>query len=219
MKLQLPHRGAGKLGLCGVLVVVIAAVAPAVASAQTLTNSCRASAVRGPTIGEPVVANPQYTPCATDQNSVPRGGIIVPGLAGVYVLDARTGSGVNPLTDEPQAHGWAWASVAYAVVTLPGLTVKAWALSSTAGSKCLGPSNPDLGGYSSIAAVAVNNTFIPVSAPNTAIPIPLIGTLWINYGLNDGNQALTRAIWLDRPGGDANDIVVAEAKATRGAPC
>ena len=218
MKLQLPHSGAGRLGLSGILVVAIAAVAPAVASAQTLTNSCRASAVRGPVIGEPVVANPQYTPCTTDQDSIPKGGVVVPGLAGVYVLDARTGSGVNPLTGEPQAHGWAWASVAYANVTLPGLNIKAWALTSTAGSKCLGPSNPDLGGYSAIGVLAINGVVIPVSAPNTAIPIPLIGTLWINYGTNNGSEVVTRAIWLDRPG-DADDVVVSEARATKGAPC
>lgn len=204
------------LALLGVLAV------PALGQAQTTEGdfSCRASALRAPIIGEPWVANPQYTPCATDQDSVPSGGIVVPGLAKVYILDARTGSGVNPITGDAQPrHNWAWASVAYADITVGTMRIRVWGLSSTAGSQCLPNGTQDLGGSSTIVTLAINNTVIPVFLPNRQIPLPLgLGTLHINYGQKTDREVVTRAVWLDFANGDANDIVISEARAARPGP-
>jgi hypothetical protein len=197
-----------RLGVAGALLATLL-VAPAVAEAQGQFQ-CRASALRAPVVGEPVVANPQYTPCADDQKSV-GGAIGAPGLIGVYALDARTGTSLtNPTTGQPAAAGWAWASVAYATVTVAGQSIQAWGVSANAGRKCLAPGFADIGGSSSIAALLINGRFVPVGAPLT-VPIPMVGTLYVNYASKTADQVVTRALWLDLAG-DANDVVVAEAR-------
>jgi hypothetical protein len=207
-------RRMGGLLVLGLLLV------PAGAQAQAGTPgfSCRASAVRAPLIGEPAVANNPYTPCKTDAKSV-NNSVQSPGLLGVYVLDARTSTeGWSNYLGQPTPGGGAWASVAYAVINLPGLAIKVWGVSSNAGRKCLAPGFTDIGGSSVIAALSINGRFIPVAAPGLAIPLG-IGTLYLNYATKNATDVTTRALWLDLAG-DANDIVLAEARAgATGNPC
>ena len=185
------------------------------AAAQAQDNwSCRASALKAPILGEPWVANPGYTNCTEDQAGVPQNGVTVPGLAKVYIFNAQTGTDSNPFTDDTTRGAYAIASVAYAQVTLPGFNIKVWTIESHAGSKCTGFEQSDLGGYSTIAAVSINNTFIPVAAPNNSIPLLGLGTLHLNYGQKTENEVITRAVWLDLAGDD-NDVIISEARAGR----
>jgi hypothetical protein len=211
---------AARMGrLVGGLIALGLLVMPAAATAVSQGSfSCRASAIRGPVVGEPAVANAPYSFCRPQESSVD-GTVNVPGILRAYVLDART----ETLAEYPEGSGKivpggsARASVAYAVIGLPGAAIKAWGLSSTAGRKCISFGTADIGGSSVIAGLMLNGRWLPVSAP---LSIPLgIGTLHINWSQIADGHVTTRALWLDLAG-DANDLVLAEARGGMdGFPC
>jgi hypothetical protein len=194
----------------GVAVAMAVCVAPAAAQAANPTFACRASALKAPLLGQPVVANNPYNPCKSESKSL-TGRVEVPGLLVAYGLQAVTvDSGINP-DGRPTLGGAAVASVAYAAVNvLNAVKIEAYALSSTAGRKCLSPlAPPDLGGFSAIAHLRINGRPLPVSIP---LKIPLgIVTIYVNYGIKTGTEVLTRALWVDFAG-DANDIILGEAR-------
>ena len=211
-----------RLAVGGLLAAVL--LAPSTALAQEGSFQCRASAIRAPVIGEPQVANDQYSPCVGERTGVinnagfsNQGGLTV--LASVLAAESFD---TLPLpSGEPTPAGAGWASVAEVTINaFDAIRIQAYGISANGGRKCLN-GQPDTGGFSAIAYLNINGTAIPIGTNPVTIPLGGLGTLHLNQRqINDG-QVLTRALFLDRPGGDTDDIVIAEARggSTGGNPC
>lgn len=212
--------------LCLALVFAILMLAAGTAAAPGIFT-CRGSLLRitdNPILPdtEPFVANPGAGPisgvaaqCQDDADGLITPTTVGPATLGVATTTTSDDQGADARSDV--------ASVAIKNslgVTVIGATV----LSAVATGRCVNGS-PVLGGGSSIASLTINGTPIEVgTAPNQSIPIPLLGTLWINYQrlstspFGTTKVFTTRALFLD--GGLLGDIVVAEAISDHhGDPC
>ena len=149
-----------------------------------LVRAGRASAIRGPGVGEPVAVGVN---CGTNESAqlasqrVPDSG---PALAEGHVLRASA-------TEHSAA-----ATAAEITISAPGVELRATGARAGCGESPAAET--------SIASLSLNGQRVGTSEPQT-VPLPG-GALRLNYVA--GNTA--RAVWLDLEG-DANDVVVAEA--------
>ena len=212
------YRGRTLLGALLLAATVVPAAAAQAQEPAPGTFSCRASAIKAPILGEPFIANDQYTPCRDSHKALLSGVGIGSDKANeltvrASVLTATTEEDpVASETGEVVRGGAASASVAHAYVNAFNLIkLNVFGISSTAGRKCLpnGSSDPDIGGSSAIAHITLNGRPLPVSIP-LRIPL-LIGTLYTNYAQKSNGEVLTRAVWLDLAG-DRNDVILGEAR-------
>jgi hypothetical protein len=201
------------LGLATVFVAVAASAVPAQAAN---TFSCRASAARVTALGltlEPFVANRPDSPCASGMASLVAPTTIGPVSAAV--INAKTVS--NP-GGSPGAS--ADVQVTGARVGLPGVPViTANVLHTTATASCTN-GVPTFSDSSVVAGVKVGSLAINVPGGNAivTVPIPLVGTLYINERVATATRVTRRALHLKALLG--TDVVVAESTANaEGNPC
>ena len=209
------------LALAGVAIVVTAgtAAAPGI-------FTCRASVVRitdNPILPdtELFVANPGAGPiagvpaqCQDDSDSLISQTV---GPVALGVAEAKTSNDQGADARSDVAAASITDSSGATVVAATGLT-------AIATGRCVN-GQPQLGGGSSIATLNVGGSPVDVAAPpNTMIPIPLVGTLWINWQRRDTTPAgqtrvfTTRALFLESD--LLGDIVVSEAISDHhGDPC
>lgn len=183
--------------------------------------SCRASLVRteGFSISllnlEPVVANPQNDPCASEDAALldPLNPLTLASVAQVRALYAQT----NDDTRGSEARSGA----ASAVITIPGApTIRAAALTSQATATC-GPRTapPTLAGSSNVLFLQIGDgaPLINVDAPTT-IPLPGGGQVVLNQQTATSNEVTQRALRVEVPG--IGTVTVAESRADyHGNPC
>lgn len=191
-------------------------VLPAGAQAAPFTPpkdlACRASALRVDLLHlEPVVANPPYNPCVSDASQL----IGVPGLVGV--LTASTA-----LVPSPNVGDTADAQAANATVgVIPNLVLGADVVTAHAETVCVGGTTRDFNGSSSVANLQVNGTNYGLVTMPLDIPVPLVGTVHVNYQAKSSAGVTQRAIWVQTTGlvhALVGDVVIAEAQAGRARP-
>jgi hypothetical protein len=222
------------------VVGAVLAVAPSSASAHFFT--CRASALRVDVrnaltnlFAEPEVANQPggntlafYDPdpqCASDVRQV--AGVVIPGspppIFAALAVSARTifTPCATPCSSATPAR--ASASNADVLVSLPGLSITATALSAQAAASCNTQSKEGLSGASSVLGLTINGQGFSINGPAT-IPINNLVTVYLNRQItgtaSDGDRFLTqRALEVVSPALGA-DIVAGEATADfSGTPC
>jgi streptogramin lyase len=184
--------------------------------------SCRASAVRTPVLGEPIVSNGPYTPCADASRTLLRlgtGFLQTPSIR-LEALDTSTDQTPDDLSSQPPADGdraTAGASLERATISVLGVvSIAAEGLVTTAEARCEGGAI-ETSGTARAASVVVNGVRIDVSRPVT-IPL-LIGALHLNQVDRQDGEVVSRALFLDLPG-SALDVVLAESRAgADGNPC
>ncbi len=193
--------------------------------------SCRASALRvddsplAPIIGdpfEPFVANEQQSPCADEDASLINTGDQIsgpPGTLTVKVLHATT-------SDDNGAD--AEAGVADVIVkdSTGAEVLRVGVANSSATGRCEG-GQPVLDGESEIVGLNINGneTTIPQDDPATPedesfteIPLGPLGTVFLNWEDDSGNELTRRAVFFE--GSPLGDVIVGEAIADySGNPC
>ena len=197
-------------------VVGLGVVLPTAATAQEATFSCRASAIRvespeGAVLLEPVVANDQGSPCATDN-----AGLILPlglpnGLGSASVLTASTTTA-----------GGAGAESGVTEVTLtlgngiPAIT--ATVLTAEASGACTNGA-PALSSSSKVVSLTIGGDSVDIPPDQSAVDVPLgdLGSIHLNQTVASENEVVQRALVVDTI---LARIVIAEAIAdVEGDPC
>jgi hypothetical protein len=192
---------------------LLALVLPAAASAAPFSPpsdlACRASALHVDLLNlDPIIANPQYNPCASDFKQL----LSVPGLAGV--LTASTA-----LTPSANVGAAAHAQVANATVGLiPGLGLSADVITADAQTICVGGTTRDFTGSSSVANLVVNGTNYGLVTQPLDINVVGVAIVHVNYQSKTSAGVLQRGIWVQTLGAVhalAGDVIIAEAKSGR----
>jgi hypothetical protein len=183
---------------------------------------CRASVFRGPLLGEPIVSNAPYAPCADASRSLLRlnTGLLQTPSIRLELLTTSTDQTPNDLSAQPPADGdraTASATTDRATISVLGVvSIAAENLASSAEARCEG-GTVRTSGTATAARVRVNGIPVSVSGP---ITIPLVvGALHLNQVQRTGNEVVSRALFLDLPG-TGLDIVLAESRVgADGNPC
>lgn len=196
--------------LAALLLAIIAA--PAAAQETSAPGfSCKASAVRVNLLGgkiEPIVANPHDAPCADDSK----------GLVGPLAIGPVTVSGVaTARTDSSPGGAHAESAVTRAGIGIgPGITADV--LTSRADVGCVN-GQPSFSTAGEVVALRIGGTLIaipPGGGPLT-VPIPLVGTLYLNEVVTGPGRVTRRALRLDTL---LVDVVIAESTVNvEGNPC
>ncbi len=188
--------------------------------------SCRASALRLAS-NEPVVANAPNQPCKDDQKTVlntrVKAGLLTVTASSLKASTDQTPNDLESAAPAAGDNGLAKASAAG--VRLSGLltSIRVGVADAQAKVECVpGPGGltPKLTGSSTVSALVVGNTTIPVSGP-VDIPVPGVGTLHVNHTIAGPNSVTQRAVWLE-PGALSlvPELIVSEARANfTGNPC
>jgi hypothetical protein len=187
-------------GWCVLLLTAASAAAVSAPAAAQAADSCRASAARtsvpGRATSEPVVANPESSPCASDARE----------LAGVEPVGAVTVAAPDARTRREPGVIAASASVEGAQIPLGDVPVSVGAVRSRQLAGCESGRSVASGG-SSVDALVVNGTRVPIVADR---PVDLaLGAIRVR-----ANQVAGRtrtALILDYA--DGRQVVLGEASA------
>jgi hypothetical protein len=179
--------------------------------------SCRASALRiennalltalGQPVLEPVVANENDNPCNPENETLVDTGNTLTGPPGTLRAQA-----LEAETTETDDGATASSSVARVRITnTAGVElISARLVGSSATATCDAQGNPQLEGESSIVALNLNGQRIVVPDEEVAIPVPGVGTLFLNYQEEKDGVLTQRAIFLDT-NTPLGDVIVAES--------
>lgn len=204
--------------LCLVVTAIAGGAFAQTASADTNGFSCRASAVRVSLPGlppliqpftlEPFVANQNGSPCTTDSKALLQPTTIGPVAASILTATTSSTNG-----------GHAAASVAGAVVGVPGLPViSAQVLQSRADASCAGV-HPTLSGSSTVLTLKIGTSTITLPNDDAPATIPLgpLGNIFVNQQTVSNGQLTRRALYVDSP---LAKVAIAESIADiEGSPC
>jgi len=175
--------------------------------------SCSANALRADTLAIDLAnANEESVPCADDSETV----------ASTPPDSPVQATALNASTDaSPGGEQGGTSRSSAADVFLEEIGLRATLVESTATVSCDAQGNPRLNGSSRLVGLSFPGQPSLVTGPVT-IPIPEVGTLYLNYQTVQDGRLIQRAIFLDGPTllGRSSDIVVAESEADfSGNPC
>jgi DNA-binding protein YbaB len=196
-----------KLLLVGVLAVIGSLLAaPSAMAQQSADLTCRASAVSVVVLGndpiEPIVANADNDPCESQDRETLNETIA--GILSLDALEARTSNNGDSAEAE--------ARVTDVAIDLGGGTViTAEAINTSATARCR-DGDTRLSGDSEIVDLRIDGTSVDAD-DETSIPIPLVGTLFLNRRIEDGNSITLRGVQFESAIDDALDITLAESRA------
>jgi Ca2+-binding RTX toxin-like protein len=210
--------------------LIAALLAPALASADSNTFTCRASAARatlgGNNAAEPIVANRPNNPCVADAAGVPDAQTLGSGVQqaearGAYAETALANSNNNQFDQTATAK----AAVAHAdVLANPagGYVVNADALSASVSAHCFGGTGGTQQPSSNLGTVSVGGHPVDLNGPAQQVfdgisgsPLGAVVKIQTNQLIRDGNTVTRRAleVTVTLGGTVVSDTVVGEASA------
>jgi hypothetical protein len=173
--------------------------------------TCTASAIELPLIAAPVVANAGNLPCAHGDRELLDLSRILP-LQSVTADVLSASTDFSDAGDEAAAH----TELTNVGVNLLGLNLSLDAVETSATARCNGETL-EYSGSVDIANLVVNGVAVNADA-EVQLPL-LIGTLYVNRVIVEGDEVVAQAVFLDLPGSGL-DLVIGESRAgVVGDPC